>query len=341
MAINRNFGKEVRPNMTDQVPTRSSERRCVACATRDAHPLITLREMYFGTQEEFPYFVCVQCETIQIVDIPEDIGRHYRGDYYSYSPAKPRSEHPLVRKLRAQRTRSWLGNRDPIGKLLAALSSRRPDYLDWFSGLDLDTGAEVLDVGCGSGQLLLKMQRDGFSRLRGADPFIEHELKYENGLSIDKTGIENVAGSWDIIMFHHSLEHMSDPLAALQAAKRILKPQGRILIRVPLTGGYAWRKYGRHWYALDAPRHLFIPSLRGMHCLSKRADLAIDRRFYDSDAGQFLASESYMRDIPLVDQMRRPAEVDPQRRAHINQFVDALNATGDGDCAGFLLRHKE
>lgn len=326
--------------MTEGISTRTADRRCVACGAIGAHPLITLREMYFGSHEEFSYFVCSECQTIQIQDIPEDIGRHYRGDYYSYSPAIPRAETPLLRKLRAQRTRSWLGNPDSVGRILAALSSRRPEYLDWFSGLALDLDAEILDVGCGSGQLLMKMQRDGFSRLRGADPFIEHALEYDGGLSIDKTGIENASGSWDVIMFHHSLEHMHDPLATLQAAKRILKPHGRILVRVPLAGGYAWRKYGRHWYALDAPRHLFIPTLRGMHCLSGRADLTIDRSFFDSDAGQVLASESYMRDIPLVEQMRNPPAVDPQRRARINQFVELLNAAGDGDCAGFLLRHK-
>lgn len=46
--------------------------------------------MFFGTREQFDYFVCGHCGTIQIRDIPGDLGRHYPGNYSdgaSHAPA--------------------------------------------------------------------------------------------------------------------------------------------------------------------------------------------------------------------------------------------------------------
>lgn len=309
---------------------------CLICRDQADHPTFTVREMYFGSREEFPYFECRACGTLQIVDVPTDLARHYPSDYYSYSAAGKTSS-PLEIRLRRRRTNAWLGCDAGIGgKLLATASKRKPNYLDWFRGLGLSTASRLLDVGCGGGQLLLKLRRDGFTRLKGVDPFLAQAMSQGPELSIDNHGLEQESGTYDLVMFHHSLEHMADPLAALAHARARLAEGGHILVRVPVAGCFAWRKFGPHWYALDAPRHLFIPSPRGMHLLAERLGLKVRRSFFDSDPGQFLASENYVNDIPLAAHAEHPVP-DPERLLGIAGFVDSLNHVGDGDCGGFVL----
>lgn len=63
------------------------------------------------------------------------------------------------------------------------------------------------------------------------------------------------AGGYDAIVFHHSLEHTTDPIADLQSAADALAPGGVLLITVPNFGCWQARSFGSHWYHLDLPRH--------------------------------------------------------------------------------------
>jgi hypothetical protein len=68
-----------------------------------------------------------------------------------------------------------------------------------------------------------------------------------------------------------------------------------------LAASEAWMQYGVDWYQIDAPRHLVIPSRKGMNLLAKRAGYELLQVKYDSDETQFLCSEQYRRGIPLRD----------------------------------------
>jgi hypothetical protein len=122
---------------------------------------------------------------------------------------------------------------------------------------------------------------------------------------------------------------------------RHLAPAGRALIRLPVAGGHAWRTYRENWYALDAPRHLVIPSLRAMGLLAATAGLEVERHFFDSDTGQFLASEAYQRGIPLIEQMRAPPPARGEvEMARLRNLADELNRKDDGDSGGFVLKRR-
>jgi len=314
---------------------------CRLCRESGEMLLFPVREMYFGTREVFDYLECPHCGSLQIATIPDDMAPYYPPDYYSYGSGSPKPVSPTALTLRRRRTRAWLGRADAVGGPLARLS-KKPEYLDWFAGLGLDTDSRILDVGCGGGQLLRKMARDGFTRLAGIDPFLGKErIVYPEGVEINRLSLDQESGIYDLVMMHHSLEHTLAPHASMAAINAHLSDNGRALIRVPVSGGYAWRKYRQHWFALDAPRHLFVPSVRGMHLLAQGAGLEVERIFFDSDAGQFLASEGYQLDMPLVEQMRSGQNFrSPAERAALTAEARRLNMVGDGDCAGFVLRRK-
>lgn len=311
-------------------------KRCLICGDCREHHQFFVREMYYGTREEYLYIECKSCGTLQLTDIPVDLSRHYPSDYYSFS-ASVKSASAFEIMLRRSRTNAWLGAPTSVtGRLFAKISKRRPEYLEWFEGLGISTNSRILDVGCGSGQLLLRLRRDGFTNLKGIDPFLEQPLSYGPGLNLVNHPVHAERGKYDLVMFHHSLEHMTDPVETLKHAKGLLAANGYVLVRVPLAGCYAWRKYRQHWYAIDAPRHLFIPSSRGMFLLSKEAGLSICRRFFDSGPGELLASENYLHDIPLISQAEAP-EVDSKRMKALSDFMKMLNHIGDSDCGGFIL----
>jgi hypothetical protein len=108
----------------------------------------------------------------------------------------------------------------------------------------------------------------------------------------------------------------------------------------------AWRRYGGDWVGLDPPRHIFVPTERSMRLLAQRAGLRVERVFYDSHALQFWGSEQYRRDIPLHDKhswSQSPAAAHFSHRDVVGWHAASqrLNAAGDGDSAGFVLRRVE
>jgi hypothetical protein len=84
--------------------------------------------------------------------------------------------------------------------------------------------------------------------------------------------------------------------------KRLCGAGGSILLRLPVAGCRSWLKYKANWFALDAPRHLVIPSERGMRALVKRAGMSVSRVAFTTGMQVYLlGSEQYSRGITLYD----------------------------------------
>ena len=169
--------------------------------------------------------------------------------------------------------------------------------------LNLSFNARILDVGCGYGFFPRSLKNIGFKNISGINPFIDKDVN--DSIEIRKIDIHNLKDGeiYDLIMFHHSFEHISDPVETLLKAKKHLSANGIILIRMPIIG-YAFEKYGENWYQLDAPRHLFIYSIYGVEELLRRVELKIADKYYDSNSKQFKISENYLRNISLVEQYK-------------------------------------
>jgi SAM-dependent methyltransferase len=167
--------------------------------------------------------------------------------------------------------------------------------------LNLPSNARILDVGCGSGHLLLDLKHLGFRNLAGADPFIQQDIHYDGGLTVYKKDVKEMTGEYDLIMLHHSFEHMSGPIQILQAIARLLSPSGNAIIRIPTASSFGWRNYGVNWVHLDAPRHLFLHTYKSIDILAELGGLKVVDTVQEADDGSFWASEAYTRDIPMSD----------------------------------------
>ena len=299
----------------------------------------------FGWREEFEYIECARCGCLQIAQIPANLEKYYpRDGYYSYKPPKQKQNPGWLLALRHERTHYLLGGVSPIGMLLAKLSKPQ-EHFDWFAGRGLTLDSRILDVGCGAGGLLLKLQREGFRSLLGADPFIEADIDYGNGVRILKRGVGELQGQFDFVMLHHSFEHMPDPAAALKQLARLVAPGGTLLLRIPVADSWARQHYGLNWMAWDAPRHLYLHTRKSMAVLAEGSGMEISGVVHDSSGQQFSSSELYIRGVPYVEHGKyrpgnSPAAFSQEAWDDFQARAAELNRKGEGDTACFYLKRR-
>jgi len=314
--------------------------KCRICGNEPGNTLHKLREMMFGSRDEFDYLECSNCRCVQIVDVPRSMSKYYPASYYAFAAIAPRRR--LLRFLLRLRNGYALTGRGFVGRLIHRYSPPRLP-LGSLAHLELDYRARMLDVGCGRGLLLKALADQGFSNLVGADPFLPADVERASGVEFREATINEITGEFDVIMFHHAFEHISDPGATLTAVQRLLVPGGSCVIRIPTVSSYAWQHYKTNWVQLDAPRHFYLHSIESMKILAGEAGLELSSVIYDSSAFQFWGSEQYAADIPLVDS--RSYSVSPTNslftRKQIAAFEERaveLNRAELGDQAAFYLR---
>jgi SAM-dependent methyltransferase len=324
------------------------ELNCAVCQNKSSNKVFVAREMNFGLRDRFEYFECASCGCVQIKETPADLSQYYPPQYYAGAIDKGR-EGPLKRFLKHQRAKHCLYGGNMLGMLLARRYGRpvaeifgKPDHYTWLKRCNLDFASDILDVGCNSGNSLLSMSEDGFSNLTGIDPFIEKNIDYKPGLRILKADVRQMDGQFDFVMLHHTFEHMEEPLAAMKQFYRLLKHDRFLLIRTPVASSFSYRKYGANWVQLDAPRHLFVHTLRSIHSLAANSGFHVVGAAFDSTEFQFWGSEQYVVDIPLRDS--RSYAVDPRNSMFSKEQITAfrqqaeqLNRSNDGDSACFYL----
>ena len=326
---------------------------CRICNNKTANKDFLVREMHIGYREEFAYFECSQCGCLQIEEIPDDLSKYYPQDYYSYRASGPTVAYGKpgiggykIRLIVKILTRHYFHQKSFMGEWVAKKSSVSGDYPCWVRrkrlDLHLSASSVILDVGCGTGKLLLDLKEQGFSNLMGIDPFVKSDIAYESGVRVLKQPLDEVTGQYDFIMLHHSFEHMPDQLETLRKLHELIKPGHYVLLRIPVAGSYAWREYGVNWVALDAPRHLFLHTAKSIGILASQSGFEVAEIAHDSDGLAHYGFELYRNDIPLMDE--RSPFVNPNQKTFTKEELagfmelDAkLNETGEADCAAFYL----
>jgi SAM-dependent methyltransferase len=307
---------------------------CRICGAEGNHPEYVIQEMMFGSGERFTYFQCSACRCLQLAAPPSDPGGYYPGEYHSLSfDPESKFRNPVVRAARNLVNHSTVFNRSLAGIVFGKAFRNRK--LVSLSRIPLTRGSRILDVGCGVGERIYALREIGFRDVSGVDPYIGGDIGYANGVKIGKKSVHDLQGTWDVVMYHHSFEHVPDPAAELRAVAGLLGKGGVCLLRMPTVSSHAWERYREHWYQIDAPRHLFLHSVESVSFLAEKTGFRVDSVVYDSTADQFARSEGYRLGIPFTS--RTPPWFSASQRRRWKEEARELNRQNRGDQAAFYL----
>ncbi|HKP11082.1 MAG TPA: class I SAM-dependent methyltransferase [Blastocatellia bacterium] len=213
--------------------SKPSPRGCAICGATAARELYTAPDRLRNSERRFTIARCEGCGVLRTLpELSDDeLGFYYPSDYWGGTPSLD-----WIRESQAEKT-SFLARCEP-------------------------RGGRLLDVGCGAGFFL-----------RALDPAAWDPFGVETGRAAADAA-ERVIGLgrifngtllasdcedayFDVVTFWSALEHTNEPRANLAETRRILKPDGTLIVQVPNAASYQARWFGGDWFALDAPRHRY------------------------------------------------------------------------------------
>lgn len=130
-------------------------------------------------------------------------------------------------------------------------------------GVELPAGAKLLDAGCGTGRNLIEY--GALAEGAGVDPS-SHAVAFchQRGLrSVTQAGLEALPyedESFSLILALDVIEHIEQDELALRELRRVVRPDGRLLITVP---AYQWL-WSHHDETHHHHRRYTLPRLRAV-----------------------------------------------------------------------------
>ncbi len=212
---------------------------CPVCNNISFVPFLSVKD-HFLSQETFMICSCTSCGFRFINPRPgqAEIGKYYQStEYISHNAAGFSLINSLYKIARyfAIRTKYQLILRTSSGK-------------------------KLLDIGCGTGELLRYCGDHGFE-VSGVEP-TEPARKFaieQNRIDVKESLQELVKGGvrHNCITLWHVLEHIHNLNETLVQIKELLDKNGSLILALPNCESDDAQRYKEYWAAYDVPRHLY------------------------------------------------------------------------------------
>lgn len=138
----------------------------------------------------------------------------------------------------------------------------------------------LLDIGCGTGDFL-KTAQDSNWTITGIEPNIEARRiansKTNNSIQNIDALLSLEEKSFDVITLWHVLEHLPNLENHISIFKKLLKPNGFLIIAVPNYKSFDAKKYKQFWAAYDVPRHLWHFSQTSIERLFETVNMSVEK----------------------------------------------------------------
>jgi len=232
---------------------------CPVCNSSSSELFLTCKD-HTVSRETFDIVRCISCGFKYTNPRPElnVLGNYYKSeDYVSHSNTKKgfiNSTYQTVRKYTLIKKLQLISKYYKTGK--------------------------VLDIGSGTGEFLNICKNAKWETI-GIEPSDDARNMSITNYSLDIRKEEEIANliseSFDIITMWHVLEHVPDLNTRIEDLKRLIKPNGIIIIAVPNCNSLDAKIYKENWAAYDVPRHLYHFTPKDIEAVFKKHELNLFR----------------------------------------------------------------
>lgn len=220
------------------------------------------------SNDTFKIVSCDSCGFKFTNPIPtiETIGEYYKSEnYISHSNTKKGIVNKIYQVVRKRAI-------DQKEKLIKEISS----------------GKQLLDIGCGTGDFLAHCKNKGWNVI-GLEPDSDARKIAKENHNVEALPLDELyqlnENTFDVITMWHVLEHVYNLNDDIEQIKRLLKPNGKLVVAVPNCSSYDAEYYKKDWAAYDLPIHLYHFTPKDIRNLFQNHDMKVEKvlpMYYDA-----------------------------------------------------------
>lgn len=135
----------------------------------------------------------------------------------------------------------------------------------------------ILDIGAGTGDFLSVAKQNGWQTI-GVEPSEKAKaIAVKKEVSFVEDTVELESHSFDVITMWHVLEHVPNLDNQIKELKRLLKPNGSLIVAVPNFKSFDAKHYGAFWAAYDVPIHFWHFSKKAIESLFEKEGMELQK----------------------------------------------------------------
>ncbi|WP_330202760.1 class I SAM-dependent methyltransferase [Cyanobacterium sp. Dongsha4] len=246
-------------------------KNCPLCGSSEKRLLFKAHDLLMGQGGEFGVEQCIKCDFRFTNPRPpaENIFDYYTRDYHCY-----RDDNISTNKIIESSTSEKIQSNDSV----------KYGFYGGFWGSrgwaipNLNKGATVLELGCGSGGFIRECISRGWNTI-GTD--LNRDLQstiFNMGAKFIETNLPSINlpdNHLDAVFAWQVLEHLYQPIETLEEIKRVLKPQGIFAFSVPNSDCWQFHLFKNKWAGLQVPTHVSHFSEKSIRQVVEKSGLNI------------------------------------------------------------------
>lgn len=258
----------------------------LGCPQNDEN-ILTGRDLLHNLPGEFTVVKCKTCGLMRTNPRPtsKSMGFYYPDNYGPY-------ESTIIKENQVQGTQdiTW---KQKIKNLVFRFNT---DILP-----PLEPG-RMLEIGSASGAFMHAMARRGW-KVEGIEySRIAAQNAIDRGYQVHIGPLETAPDpfqKYDLVVGWMVLEHLHEPVLALEKIYQWTSPDAWLVLSVPNAGSYEFNLFKDKWYALQLPTHLFHFIPKTITNVLKQTGWEVEKIHYQRNLTNFFVSTGYVLDKKL------------------------------------------
>jgi len=193
----------------------------------------------------------------------------------------------------------WQEVVDPDGRERNLLRERKrylKDIKQELKFLNSLPAGRILDIGCGLGYLLSGVNKRWKKHGLEISRFAAKKASKWGEIYVGELKSAKYPQKYfDVVVMHHVIEHLKDPVGAIAEVYRILKNKGILLLGTPDFDSGCARRFGKNYRLLKDPTHISLFSNDSIKRLLRDYGFVINKVEYPFFETRHFTAENLMR----------------------------------------------